>query len=157
MRNQFSRVDKGKRHLIRAVFTPILFELCGIIPLLLVSFGLLNVSAGIALRNILVFKYGFIFYIIATAFFIYSVYLFLKERRACNVSGLKKHKQPIIVAFLVLSIFEGVILFLIQIAESMIYRRSLTYFTDFFVFAPFLLFILFAFILWTKLHRDKDL
>ncbi len=146
--------SENNNPLFRTIITPLLFEMCGIIPLLLVAFGFINVSAGVALRNTLVYQYSFIFFILAASFFVYSTYVFLKSRNACNISGLKQHQKPIIVSFIALIAFEALILFLIQIIERIVYGKSLTYFADFVTIGPFLIGVLVVFILFLKLKRS---
>lgn len=140
--------------LFRAVFAPVLFEMCGIIPLILVIFGVLNISAGVSLRNTLVYQYSTIFFIIAAGFFIYSVYLFLKQRDACSLSGLKKYNRPIIFSFIILSLLEALILLVLQLVEGYVYGKPATKLLDFITLGPFLLFALIAYIVFIKLHKD---
>ncbi len=133
--------------LLRAALAPILFEMCGIIPLVLVLFGIINISAGITLRNTLVFQYGPIFFIIATVFFVFGVYTYLKQKGSCTLAGVKKHKKSIILAFLFLSVLEAVMLLFLQITENLVYGLSLSYFYEFFGFAIFLAAVLVLFII----------
>lgn len=140
---------KQYKPLLKTLLTPLLFELCGIIPLVLVSLGLMSISAGVGLRNILVGQYFFLFYILAGVFFSYSIYLYLKAKGSCSISGLKQHQKLIISIFVILTLFEGVLLFGLQTVEKYIYGQSQTYVTDFFgvtlswwaIFALFLLFL----------------
>ncbi len=116
--------------LLKALLTPLVFELCGIIPLILVSLGLIGVSAGVALRNALVYQYSYIFYILAAVFFGYSIYLYLKTNNSCNISGLKRNQKLIIFVFGVLTILEGILLFALQLVEKLIYGQSQTNIKD---------------------------
>ncbi len=133
--------------LLKAALAPVLFEMCGIIPLILVLFGIINISAGVTLRNILVFQYGPIFFVIAALFFMFGVYTYLKQKGSCNLSGVKKHQKLIILSFLILSGLEAMLLLLLQISEKIVYGVSLSYFHEFFGFAIFLAAVLILFII----------
>lgn len=138
---------KYKLHpLIRASLAPLLFEMCGIIPLILVLLGIINISAGISLRNTLVYQYGPIFFVIAAIFFGFGVYSYLKQKNSCNLSGIRKYQKFIAFSFLLLSAVEAVMLLFLQITEKIIYGVSLSYFYEFFGFAVFLAAVLTLFI-----------
>lgn len=140
---------KQYKHLLKTLLTPFLFELCGIIPLVLVSLGLVSVSAGIGLRNILVGQYFFLFYILAGAFFAYSIYLYLKSKGSCNMSGLKQNLKLVSLILVILTLFEGVMLIVLQLVEKRVYGQPQTLIKDFLgvavswwvIFALFLLFL----------------
>lgn len=140
---------KQYRPLFKALLTPFIFELCGIIPLILVTIGLVSISAGVTLRNALVNQYFYIFYFFAAAFFGYSIYLYLKEKSSCNISGLKSSQKIITITFVVLTAFESMLLYIIQLLEKYLYGQSQTNMKDFLgvaivwwgIFALFLLFL----------------
>lgn len=143
---------KQYKPLLKTLLTPFLFELCGIIPIILVSLGLVSVSTGVALRNELVYQYFYIFYLLAAAFFGYSIYLYLKTNNSCNISGLKRNQKPIIFVLVVLTIFEGVLLFALQLIEKLTYGQSQTYIKDFLGVAVswWVIFLLFLFVVRVK-------
>ena len=110
---------------LRSILTPVLFELCGTIPLLLVALGLMSISSGVALRNVLIYQYTFVFFIVAAGLFTLSIYAFLKQRNACSVSGLRQYRKPIISALFLLLFAEALVLFIIEIAEQYVYNEPL--------------------------------
>ena len=155
MKNLSSLVKKYRTHpLLRAALAPVLFEMCGIIPLILVLFGIINISAGITLRNTLVFQYGPIFFAIAAIFFGFGVYTYLKQKGSCTLAGVKKHQRFIVLSFVLLSVLEAVMLLALQITESMVYGISLSYFYEFFGFAIFLIAVLVLFITAVKFIKE---
>lgn len=144
-------IKKYRSHpLIRAALAPILFEMCGIVPLALVVFGVISISAGMTLRNTLVFQYGPIFFIIAAIFFIFGVYTYLKQKGSCSLAGVKKQQRFIVLSFLLLSLLEAAMLLFLQITEKLVYGVSLSYFYEFFGFAIFLAAVLALFAVGVK-------
>ena len=142
-------------HLLRTLIAPILFELCGIIPILLVVFGVINIGAGVALRNTLVYQYSFVFFILAAGFFSYSIYVYLREKISCSLVGLKEHRSPIIKSLIFLTVFEALILALLQFSESRIYGKSQTLFSDFVTIGPFLVALIVIFVVLTKFIKNE--
>lgn len=143
---------KQYKPLLKTLLTPFLFELCGIIPLVLVSLGLVSISAGVGLRNILVGQYFFLFYILAGAFFAYSIYLYLKSKGSCNMSGLKQNLKLISLILVILTLFEGVVLIVLQLVEKRVYGQSQTFIKDFLGVAVswWVIFLLFLFVVRVK-------
>lgn len=147
---------KQYKPLVKTLLTPLIFELCGIIPLGLVALGLVSVSTGIGLRNILVGQYFFLFYILAGAFFAYSIYLYLKSKGSCNMSGLKQNIRLISLIFVILILFEGVLLIALQLIEKRVYGQPQTLIKDFLGVAVswWVIFLLFLFVLGVKGKND---
>lgn len=143
---------KQYKPLLKTLLTPLLFELCGIIPLVLVSLGLVSISAGVGLRNMLVGQYSYLFYILAGVFFGYSIYSYLKEKDSCSISGLKQNQKLIIFIFLILTLFEGVVLIVLQLIEKNIYGQSQTLIKDFLGVAVswWVIFLFFLFVVRVK-------
>ena len=142
-------------HLLRTLIAPILFELCGIIPILLVVFGVINIGAGVALRNTLVYQYSFVFFILAAGFFSYSIYVYLREKNLYSLAGLKEHRSPIIKSLIFLTVFEALILALLQFSESRIYGKSQTLFSDFVTIGPSLVALTVIFVVLTKFIKNE--
>ena len=144
-------MKNNNRHLIKAVFAPVLFEMCGIIPLVLVALGFLSAGTGIALRNTLVYQYTIVFFVLAFGFFIYSVYSYLKEQNSCNITGLSKHRLPITYSMIILIIIEAVLLVMLQVTEGMVYGQSQIQILDFAGIGAFLVTSLSLFFIATKI------
>lgn len=151
-----SKLSTIKNNLpLRAVLAPVIFEMCGIIPIVLVSLGILNIGAGVALRNTLVYQYSPVFFIISAVFFVYSIYVYLKKQNSCNLVGLRKHRFPIIKAIIFLTVLEGLILALLPFLEAKVYGKSQTLFSDFLTIGLFLIATLIGFIILTMFIKEE--
>ena len=151
-----SHKNAGFHPLVKTLLAPLLFELCGIIPLLLVVFGVINISVGIKLRNALVNQYGFVFFIIATLFFAYALYVFLRQKNSCNLLGLRQNRKEIIFFFTLLIAAEALLLFLIQVGERVAYGTSLTHVSDFLPIGIFLIATLALFVVLTEVGKPMN-
>lgn len=153
MKEQGIEKQYKHKHLLRAILAPFVFELCGVFPLILVSLGFLGVNAGIALRTMLVYKYGTIFLIIAAYFFFYSIYQYLRQQNSCNLEGVKKNYSSILIALLILSALEAFLLFILEKTETLIYGHPETKFNDFSTIFPVLLLIIVSFLVFILISK----
>ena len=75
--------------------------LCCVSPVVLVLLGLSSVSAAIALGYNLYNNYKFYFLGLSFVFLMSALYIHLRKEKVCNLQGIRRHKNMIIVAVFV--------------------------------------------------------
>lgn len=135
-----------KLPLLKIALVPVIFELCGLIPLALAVLGATSIATAISLRNLLVYRYSFAFFIAAAAFFIVATYMHLKSKNQCSIEGLSENRPGIALFFILLFFVQAALLLFIRLSENLVYGEPLTNLFDFAGIGGFILLCLAVFL-----------
>jgi len=98
MSNDGMKKKLEKKPLVIGFFAGAIGILCCISPVILVLLGLSTVTAAIAMGNNLFYNYKLYFIGASVIFLVIALALYLKQKKQCSISGVRKNLNLIILS-----------------------------------------------------------